>query len=166
MWPTRADRLCASQMAVGIVQRFQAIEIQHHERHRTSARTHGVDQPAQLTFERSEVVQSGQVVRHRHRVQPPGIGRQRRRDDADRDEERHLHEVRLVIAECEQGWIGEVIQHDRAQRCGKPAAPIQREGREDDGQVVQVLERSRAGATIEDERQQQSGGDAGDRHGA
>ena len=61
-------------------------------------------------------MQTGEVVRHRQPVQLASVVGKARGGEADGDEDRHLHDVRLFVPPAERVRIGQVVQHDRRLR--------------------------------------------------
>jgi hypothetical protein len=96
---------------------------------------------ASRCLERSEVVQTRQIVGRGQMMQPPRVLGYPRRHQADRREQDDLDDVRLPIAGHEHRRIGDVVQHDRRDRCREPGRRAKPQAGKNDRQVIEVLER-------------------------
>ena len=157
----RPHRFSAGQMAVLVVQRLQAIDVEDEQRHRGVFPARRADDRRQMGFERTEIVQTGEIVGQGQLAQAVGIKRELRGDDADGDEQSDLDKVLLAVSEREQVGIRQVIQENRGHGCEHAASHLEPEAGEHDWHVVQMLHRCRAGGSIENEDEQQ--GDGGQR---
>ncbi len=163
--PNVADRFGAREVPVGIVERLQAIEVQHQHPDRCPRRSHRTHHRGQLPFEGAKVVQASEVVGHGHRVQAAAVLCQSRGDEAHRDEEGNLDEVGLAIREGQKRGVGEVIEHDRAERGQQAAEPLQPQRGEDDRRVIEMLDRRRISGSVQQEGDRQARGERDDRPG-
>ena len=74
--PDRPDRFRTGEMSVHVVQRFQPVQVEDQQRHGHRGTRRRDNHRPQVDFERSQVVQAGQVVGHRQAMEPAGIARQ------------------------------------------------------------------------------------------
>ena len=152
----RAHRLGPGEVAVSVVQRFQAIEIENEHSQRQLVDDGVPQKRSQLPLERSQVVQSRQVIGDRQPVEAATVVRELCRRDADPHEQSDLQHVTLRVLEGDDPWIGEVIQEDGNGR-GGAAAIAEPDARQDDGDVIKMLDRGQATHTVEREDEPQRG---------
>ena len=87
-------------------------------------------------------------------MEPATVVREPGCRDADPHEQSDLHHVTLRVLKSDDPWIGEVIQEDGNGR-GGAAAIAEPDARQDDGDVIEVLNRGQATDTVEREDEPQ-----------
>ena len=137
-----AHRLGAGQVPVRVVQRLQPIEVEHQHRYRCAAvRAAWIIATRRLSNDRRlcRPVRSSVIASTWSRR---AFSVSLRRHDPDGNEQRYLYKIRLAVREREQGGIREVIEDDGHERRDQAAEPAQPRCRDNDGQVIKVLDRA------------------------
>src|SRR6185312_2480651 len=81
--PNASNGIRAGQVTVHVIDRFQAVDIEDGERHRTTALAGAPDDWNQFRLEPAEVVEAGQIVGDGEAVELPSIVGELRRHHAD-----------------------------------------------------------------------------------
>lgn len=137
----QADGIGAGEVAEGVVHRFEAIRIHDDESHRPAVLDGGGEHQAQSFLESAKIQQTGQIVRSGQFGQPAGVASQLAATKTTGEEDRALEQIGLPVAHGGGRWIGEVVENDGG--CGdeEGEAGAEADGGEDDGYVVEVLDR-------------------------
>ena len=138
MWPT-VRTASPSQVAVFVIQRFQAIHVSTNMETAVPPSARGAHDRGQPCLERTQVVQSGQVVGHQRVYAGGGRRGQFRCDDAHRDEQHDLDKIRLLVAKCEQVRFARYTRRLPPELPPEPARSLKLKLAKIIGEVVQML---------------------------
>ncbi len=140
------------------------IHIRDEKRHRRAREIGRPDHPAQRGLKRAQVVEAGQIVGRCEMMQPAIVAGELRRHDADREEQRHLHGIRLAVVPGQQVRIRDVVQNHGRQRGDDSAAHREPGAGKNDRQIVEMLDAGPVRPAVDQEDRRECEGDRRSSH--